>query len=120
MSCRGGSAQHPAWNQRYFVLQNTADLKQADVVRGEVAYATLHQMAPNRSMALPEGRHRTHRLPFPGYACPRRAAPRGPGAAGTEGQPLMERAARAPGAPLVDILNEEGTISATATALCGR
>ena len=28
-----------AWNQRFYVLQNTQDLTQLDVVRGEVAYA---------------------------------------------------------------------------------
>jgi hypothetical protein len=28
-----------AWNQRFYVLQSSQDLKQLDVVRGEVAYA---------------------------------------------------------------------------------
>ena len=41
-----------AWNQRFYVLQNTQDLTQLDVVRGEVAYAlrcaTLPRPNPRR------------------------------------------------------------------------
>ena len=118
-----------AWNQRYFVLQNTADLKQADVVRGEVAYALRYiEMAPSnaspwhylKGLAEPIG---FAQFPEIRQACERLGTTAGSaGAAGAEGGAAADGASGACTQALgmlVDILNEEGAASAPqATALC--
>ena len=58
-----------AWNQRFYVLQNTQDLTQLDVVRGEVAYALRCATHPR-----PNPRPNPRRDPRPAS---RPASPRG-------------------------------------------
>jgi len=110
-----------AWNQRFYVLQSSQDLKQLDVVRGEVAYALRYiDMAPSnpspwhylKGVAEPLG---LTQFPEIRQACERLA---GAGAAASEGAAAATPCTHAL-SMLLDLLSEEsGSATPQASALC--
>ncbi len=112
-----------AWNQRFYVLQHTAVLKELDAMRAEVAYALRYiEAAPNnpspwhflKGVAEPLG---LAQFPEIRQACERLAAASESGG----GEEPAAGACTHALSMLLDILSEEGaSTTSRATALCRR